>query len=262
LIRDAQRHGVTVHPPDVGASRWDCTLDAGAVRLGLRMVSGLGEAAAERIVAACAQCAFTSVEDLAGRAALGRHELKCLAAADALCSLAGHRRQAHWLAAGVETTADLLGRIPQRDPAVTLPAPSAGERIVADYASLGFTLGPHPLTLLRTRLARLHVVSAEQLRARAQGDAVRAAGLVTCRQRPDTASGVVFVTLEDETGTVNVVVWRALVERQRRALLGATLLAVQGIVERDGEVVHLMARRLHDYSALLGELTARARNFR
>jgi len=262
LIRDAQRHGVTVHPPDVGASRWDCTLDAGAVRLGLRMVSGLGEAAAERIVAARALCAFTSVEDLAGRAALGRHELKCLAAADALCSLAGHRRQAHWLAAGVETTADLLGRIPQRDPAVTLPAPSAGERIVADYASLGFTLGPHPLTLLRTRLARLHVVSAEQLRARAQGDAVRAAGLVTCRQRPDTASGVVFVTLEDETGTVNVVVWRALVERQRRALLGATLLAVQGIVERDGEVVHLMARRLHDYSALLGQLTARARNFR
>jgi len=142
-----------------------------------------------------------------------------------------------------------------------LPAPSAGERIVADYASLGFTLGPHPLTLLRARLARLHVVSAEQLRSRTHGDAVHTAGLVTCRQRPDTASGVVFVTLEDETGTVNVVVWRALVERQRRALLGATLLAVQGIVERDGEVVHLVARRLHDYSTLLGQLAPRARNF-
>jgi len=262
LIRDAQHHGVTVHPPDVGASRWDCTLEAGAVRLGLRMVSGLGEAAAERIAVARAQRAFGSVEDLAGRAALGRQELKCLAAADALCSLAGHRRQASWLAAGVAATPDLLGPVPQRDPTVVLPTPSTGERIVADYASLGFTLGPHPLTLLRTRLARLHVVSAEQLRSRAHGDAVRAAGLVTCRQRPDTASGVVFVTLEDETGTVNVVVWRALVEQQRRALLGATLLAVQGTIERDGEVVHLVARRLHDYSALLGELTARARNFR
>jgi error-prone DNA polymerase len=162
----------------------------------------------------------------------------------------------------VETTADLLGRVPQRDPAVLLPAPSMGEQIVADYASLGFTLGPHPLTLLRPRLARLRVATAEQLCSCAQGEAVRAAGLVTCRQRPDTASGVVFVTLEDETGTVNVVVWRALVERQRRALLGATLLGVQGIVERDGEVVHLVARRLYDYSTLLGELTARARNFR
>ncbi|KPK07119.1 MAG: hypothetical protein AMJ64_07485 [Betaproteobacteria bacterium SG8_39] len=262
LVRDAQHHGVTVRPAEVGASHWDCTLEAGAVRLGLRMVNGLSEAAAGRIDTARAAQGFTSVEDLARRAALSRHELKCLAAADALRPLAGHRRQAHWQVAGVETTPDLLGQMPQRDPELVLPAPGVGEQIVADYASLGFTLGPHPLALLRPRLSRLHVVNAERLRSCAHGAAVRAAGLVTCRQRPDTASGVVFVTLEDETGTVNVVVWRHLVERQRRALLGSSLLAVRGVIERDGDVVHLVARRLDDYSALLGRLTARSRNFR
>jgi error-prone DNA polymerase len=261
LVRDAQHHGVAVHPPEVGASHWDCTLEAGAVRLGLRMVNGLSEAAAERIVAAHAARAFTSIEDLARRAALSRHDLKCLAAADALRPLAGHRRQAHWQVAGVEAAPDLLGQMPQRDPAVALPAPGVGEQIVADYASLGFTLGRHPLALLRPRLSRLRVVSAERLRSCAHGAAVRAAGLVTCRQRPDTASGVVFVTLEDESGIVNVVVWRHLVERQRRALLGASLLAVQGVIERDGDVVHLVARQLHDYSAFLGQLTARSRDF-
>jgi len=262
LIRDAQRHGVTVRPAEVGVSQWDCTLEAGAVRLGLRMVSGLSEAAAGRVTAARGVGAFTSVEDLARRATLSRHDLKCLAAADALRSLAGHRRQAHWQVAGVEAGLDLLGQMPQRDPAIALPAPSEGEQIVADYASLGFTLGLHPLALLRSRLSRLRVVTAERLRLCAHGTTVHVAGLVTCRQRPDTASGVVFVTLEDESGHVNVVVWHSLVERQRRALLGATLLAVQGVVERDGDVVHLVARRLHDYSTLLGQLTARSRNFR
>jgi error-prone DNA polymerase len=262
LVRDAQRHGVTVQPAEVGASDWDCTLEAGVVRLGLRMVNGLSEAAAGRIVAARAAQAFMSVEDLARRATLGRHELKCLAAADALRPLAGHRRQAHWLVAGVEATPDLLEQMPQRDPALALPEPGVGEQIVADYASLGFTLGPHPLALLRPRLSRLRVVTAECLRSHRHGAAVHAAGLVTCRQRPDTASGVVFVTLEDETGTVNVVVWRDLVERERRALLGSSLLAVQGVIERDGDVVHLVARRLDDYSALLGRLTASSRNFR
>jgi len=144
LIRDAQRHGVTVHPVAVGTSRWDCTLEAGAVRLGLRMVNGLSEVAAERIAAARAAGGFTSLEDLARRAALSRNDLKCLAAADALRSLAGHRRQAHWGVAGVELAPDLLGQMPQRDPAVALPAPGMGEQIVADYASLGFSLGPQP----------------------------------------------------------------------------------------------------------------------
>src|SRR5688572_5149975 len=131
-----------------------------------------------------------------------------------------------------------------------LPAPSEGADIVADYASLGLTLGRHPLALLRGRLRKLGLMDAQAMLGLPHGRSARVAGLVTCRQRPDTASGVVFVTLEDETGTVNVVVWNRLVERQRRELLGARLLGVHGSIERDGEVVHLVAHRLLDYSAL------------
>jgi error-prone DNA polymerase len=147
-----------------------------------------------------------------------------------------------------------------------LAQPSEGEEIVADYASLGLTLGRHPVALLRERLDRLGLSSAETLRGRSHGSFARAAGLVTCRQRPDTASGVIFVTLEDETGTVNVVVWTNVAERQRRELLTAQLLGVEGRIERDGEVVHLVARRLRDHSRLLarlaGPLAARSRDFR
>ena len=142
-----------------------------------------------------------------------------------------------------------------------LAAPTEGQDIVADYASLGLTLGRHPLALLRKHLQKMKIVEAEKLRLCSHGSPLRAAGLVTCRQRPDTASGVIFVTLEDETGCVNVVVWRTLVERQRRELLGARLLAVLGVIERDGDVIHLVARRLFDHSALLGPLAAASRDF-
>ena len=150
---------------------------------------------------------------------------------------------------------------PVREPAATLAAPKEGEDIVADYASLGLSVGKHPLALLRPRLSRLGLLPAAEVQARPHGSRACAAGLVTCRQRPDTASGVIFVTLEDETGCVNVVVWRDLIERQRRELLGARLLAVEGRIERDGEVVHLIARRLTDRSALLGRLLAPSRDF-
>ena len=261
LVQDAQRHGVTVLPPDAGASDWDCTLQAGALRLGLRMVGGLSAAAAGRIVAARAAGPFASVEDLARRAALERRDLRCLAEGGALAALAGHRRQAHWAVAGLRAPTGILREAPLGEPLAQLPAPGEGEDIVADYASLGLTLGRHPLALLRERLQRLQLMPAEALRERPHGSLARAAGLVTCRQRPDTASGVVFVTLEDETGTVNVIVWRDLVERQRRELLGARLLGVEGAIERDGEVVHLIARRLTDHSRLLGSLLARSRDF-
>jgi len=266
LVQDARRHGVAVRPADVCVSEWDCTLEEGsslapAVRLGLRMVGGLAEAAAARIVAARPQGAFASVEELAQRAALERRELGCLAAGGALAALAGHRRQAHWLAAGAERAPGVLCGAPREETAPGLIAPSEGEDIVADYASLGLTLGRHPLALLRTRLERMRLATAEGLRSFAHGRRARAAGLVTCRQRPDTASGVVFVTLEDETGCVNVIVWRDLVERQRKALLGARLLGVEGVIEREGEVVHLVARRLVDHSVLLGALEARCRDF-
>jgi error-prone DNA polymerase len=261
LVQDARRHGVDVRPPEVGASDWDCTLEADAVRLGLRMVGGLSEAAAARIVAARAAGPFASAEDLARRAALDRRELRCLAEGGALAALAGHRRQAHWAVAGLRPAAGILREAPLGEPLLELPAPGEGEDIVADYASLGLTLGRHPLALLRGRLQDLELISAQALCARAHGSRVRTAGLVTCRQRPDTASGVVFVTLEDETGTVNVVVWRDLVERQRRELLGARLLGVEGVIERDGDVVHLVARRLSDHSRLLGALLAHSRDF-
>ena len=142
-----------------------------------------------------------------------------------------------------------------------LAAPTEGENLVADYASLGLTLGRHPLALLRPRLARLRFATAGEIRALPHGRRARAAGIVTGRQRPDTASGVVFVTLEDETGYVNVVVWHDLGERQRRELLGSQLMGVEGVLERDGEVVHLVARRLMDHSALLGRLATASRDF-
>ena len=266
LVQDARRHGVEVRAVDVLASECDCTLerrDEGepAVRLGLLMVQGLSQAGAERIVAARRECAFASVDDLARRAALNRRDLKCLAAAGALESLAGHRCQAYWDVAGIETGQHMLRDAPVAESRPVLRTPTEGESLVADYASTGLTLGRHPLALLRTRLARMRFATAEEIRAQPHGRRARAAGIVTGRQRPDTASGVVFVTLEDETGCVNVVVWRDLGERQRRELLGAQLMGVDGMIEREGEVVHLVARRLVDCSGWLGRLATASRDF-
>ena len=234
---------------------------AAAVRLGLLMVKGLSKACAERIVHTRAQHVFTSVEELMHRAQLNRHELKCLAASDALSGIAGHRRRAYWKVAGVETAAHLLSESPIEESEAQLRAPSEGDGLVADYASLGLTLGRHPLALLRSRLRRMQLAAAAEVRRLPHGSSVHTAGMVIGRQRPDTASGVVFVTLEDETGCVNVIVWRDLGERQRRELLGAQLMAVQGSVEREGEVVHVIAKRLADHSELLGRLATRSRDF-
>jgi error-prone DNA polymerase len=258
LVQDARRHGVEVRPADVAFSQWDCTLEDGngekAVRLGLRMVGGLAEAAGRRIAASAPHA---SVAELARRADLNRRDLNCLAAGGGLQSLAGHRRTAHWVTSGVEKETAFLPSA--RDDGLELDPPSEGEDIVADYRSLGLTLGRHPLALLRDHLKKLGVTRSDQLSLLPHGSRVRAAGLVTCRQRPDTASGVVFVTLEDESGCVNVVVWRNLFERQRRELLVARLLGVAGVLEREGLVVHLIARRLEDHSALLGELRGELR---
>ncbi|HYD56835.1 MAG TPA: error-prone DNA polymerase [Burkholderiales bacterium] len=253
LVQDAKRHGVEVLPPDVNASDWDCTLDKGALRLGLRMAKGLSEAAGKAVAAGRP---YRSVQALA---TLNRKDLRSLAQAGALHSLAGHRRLAHWAAAGVERLPLLAAQAAEPD--LALAAPTEGQDIVADYASLGLTLGRHPLALLRKRLDEMGLVDAARLQAIPHGRRARTAGLVTCRQRPDTASGVVFVTLEDESGCANVVVWRQLVESQRAELLGARLLGVEGVIERDGEVVHLVARRLLDHSALLGPLAAASRDF-
>jgi error-prone DNA polymerase len=266
LVQDARRHGVEVRPVDALASDWECTLEpctaaAPAVRLGLAMVKGLSEAGAGRIVQARAQDGFVSVEQLMRRAQLDRHELKCLAASGALSGIAGHRRRAYWQVAGTDTARHLLAGAPVHETDPQLCTPSEGNDLVADYASLGLTLGRHPLALLRPRLARMRLAAAEDVRRLPHGASVRTAGIVIGRQRPDTASGVVFVTLEDETGCVNVIVWRDLGERQRRELLSARLMAVYGSVEREGAVVHVIARRLADHSELLGRLATSSRDF-
>ncbi|HEX5612672.1 MAG TPA: OB-fold nucleic acid binding domain-containing protein, partial [Burkholderiales bacterium] len=261
LVQDARRHGVEVRPPDVCVSDWDCTIEERAVRLGLRMVGGLSEAGAARILAVRP---VATVAELAQHARLDRKDLRSLASAGALANLAGHRRLAHWHASGAESRPAL--EVPLEGTIPRLAVPSEGEEIVADYASLGLSLGRHPLALLRASLDRLGLAPACALAQRSHGSFARAAGLVTCRQRPETASGVIFVTLEDETGTVNVVVWSGVAERQRKELLSAQLLGVEGRIERDGDVVHLVASRLADHSRLLarlsGPLAARSRDFR
>jgi error-prone DNA polymerase len=201
------------------------------------------------------------VEDLAQRASLSRRDLRLLAEAGALESLAGHRRNAAWLVAGIEKRPALLAGAPIAEPGVDLPAPTEGQDIVADYALTGLTLRRHPLALLRPRLRKLRMLTAAELCRVESGKPVHVAGLVTGRQRPGTASGVIFVTLEDETGQINVVVWKVVSEKQRRPLLGARLLGVHGVLEREGEVTHLIAGRLTDHSALLGDLDVSSRDF-
>ena len=225
------------------------------------MIAGLKQASVARIVEARGSRPFTHVADLAHRARLDRGDLTALAAAGALASLAGHRHDAVWDVAGVEKLPPILAGATFDDTAPGLPAPTEGQDIVADYRALGLTLGRHPLALIRSQLERKRLVTAADIARTPHGRIARTAGIVIGRQRPDTASGVIFVTLEDETGCTNVIVWRDLSDRQRRELLGARLMAVYGTVEREGEVVHLLAGRLVDLTPMLGALAPRSRDF-
>ncbi|MBP0638944.1 error-prone DNA polymerase [Cupriavidus sp. AcVe19-6a] len=270
LVQDAQRHDVVVLPVDVTLSRLESTLEPvvadapPCVRLGLNRVKGMRKEAALRIEDARAKRAFDSVEDLALRAALDRHDIDALAAADALAPLAGHRRQARWQArAAAEHAAhrDLLYEAPPAEDALALPAPRLGEDVAADYASLGLSLKSHPLALLRPRLAAMRFATASQLARCGNGRHVRACGIVTVRQRPATASGTIFATIEDETGSINLILWPDLVERQRKEVLGAALLGVVGTWQRQGDIQHLVARELVDLSPMLGRLMVGSRDF-
>ena len=297
LVQDARRHGVEVRPPDVMHSEWDCTLEAPladdhgpgaarataipadtgtdllatpcsarrlhqpAVRLGLRLVAGLSKPTADRIVQARLAAPPSNVDDLARRADLDQADMRALASADALMSLSGHRRQQVWDASALHRAPALLREAPIDETQLSLPHAPEGEEILFDYASLGLTLRRHPLALLRERLARQGMRTAEQLQGIPGGQDVRACGIVTVRQQPGTASGVIFVTLEDETGTVNAVLWRAVHEKYRRQLLQSRLLAIYGEWQREGEVRHLIARHLRDMSELLGRLRTHSRNF-
>ena len=272
LVQDARRHGVELRPADVSASDWDCTLerraDGGsqpAVRLGLRLVSGFAQASAERLMNARRISAFASVDDLARRAQLDARDLQCLAHADALQSLAGHRRRQLWSAAGQgRPERALLADAPIVEAAHEQPdlfeAPE-GEAIALDYQATGLTLRRHPLALLRDKLARRGWKSSQQLAELKDGAHAWACGIVTMRQQPETAKGVIFVTLEDETGSVNIIVWRHVRERQRSALLRSRLLAVAGQWQSREGVSHLIARRMVDMTPWLGAVATSSRDF-
>jgi error-prone DNA polymerase len=267
LVRDARSNGVEVRAIEVARSDWDCTLERRvdgrpALRLGLRLVKQLSSEGAARLLAARAMRAFDSIADLAERAQLNRRDLEALAAADALSGLAGHRHRAVWQVTGVERELPLL-------PAATaiaegiplLRAPREGQDIVADYGSTGLTLRRHPLCLLREKLQRRGVLPTQDLWEQPNGKQVITAGLVITRQRPGSAGGVIFVTMEDETGYVNLIVWNSVAVAQRAALLESRLLEVHGKLQREGDVQHVIARRLINLSAMLGDLTVASRNF-
>jgi hypothetical protein len=274
LVRDAREHDVEVRPVRVESSCLDSTLERRehadgtlappALRLGFKLVKSLSTAGAERVEAARAKRPFESVQDLAERAALDRTDLEALAAAGALASLSGNRHLAFWEVAGTERALPLAPRgahTTDEEGTPLLAAPSDWETVLADYRSVGLTLGAHPLQLLRERLARRNFLRSADLQKTAHGAAVRVAGLVLVRQHPGSAKGVTFMTLEDETGVVNIIVWNKVANAQRRPLLESRLLEVQGELQRMHGVTHVIAERLIDRSALIGELLARSRDF-
>jgi error-prone DNA polymerase len=274
LVRDAREHGVEVRPVDVALSDVQSTLEPGAVpaalpavRLGLDRVGGLSTDAARRIVAARSEHAFEGVEDLTRRAVLNAHDLQALAQADALRALTGHRHQAAWAVAGIDTRpTPMLRETRVNETAIVLPPPAEAENTLADYRALGLTLQRHPLALLREELNRFKVQPASVLCTYPNGRLARASGLVTHRQRPGTAKGTMFVTLEDDTGVVNAIVWPAVVESQRKPLLAARLLTLFGRWQCQGEgdsmVRHLVVMKAIDHTELLGGLVSRSRDFR
>src|SRR5690606_15009312 len=267
LVADARRHGVEVLPVDVNASDWDATLEPRetgqpALRLGLRQVKGLSEEGGRRLVEERSRGAYASVQQLATRAGLDRRDLSRLAAAGALRSLSGHRHRVRWAVAGVEAPVPLFEAEERPEALPMLKRPTEGQDIVADYRSLGLSLGRHPLALLRARLDRARYLPAARLRELPSGARVQVAGVVITKQRPGTASGVTFVTLEDETGHVNLILWKAVADRQRDVLLNARLMGAIGELQVESGVIHVVVRRMLDHSHLLGELTVPSRSFR
>lgn len=267
LLQETRRSGVTVLPPDVQHSDWDYTLEpAGAhgpaLRIGLRQIGGLAEADALRIMQQRENAPFHDAQDLALRARLSRRSLRLLAGAGALSAFSRHRHEALWQALGIEVLPPLLAGADARESPPSLPAPTEAQLISADFASLQLSTGRHPLALLRPWLRRHRIHSRDELHDMADGATVRVAGLVTHMQRPGTASGVTFVSLEDETGIVNVIVWCNLFEAQADTALAANLLVVEGQLQRQQQVLHVVAQSLHDRSHWLGSMPRRSRDFR
>ncbi|MCY3813220.1 MAG: error-prone DNA polymerase [Gammaproteobacteria bacterium] len=263
LVKDAAAHGIDVRPADVQVSGWDHRLETPlepvpdyrrpqpALRIGLRRVKGLHEEAGRRVEEAQP---YVDIDDLTARAALDDRALTCLARAGALKTLSGHRYQAHWDAAGVDRPLPIQRETAPYHTAVALDGPGMAKEMLADYRYLGLSLGPHPLALLRNEPEFRNCRTARDLEGYVQGNFIQIAGIVTCRQRPSGPSGVVFMTLEDETGNSNVIIWKSILERFRAVLLQSQLIAIKGVVEREGAVIHVIAGHARDLSHKLREL--------
>jgi error-prone DNA polymerase len=267
LVQDVQRHGIEVRGVDINRSDWDCMLEtredgAAALRLGFRMVKGLSEESGRRIVERRERHTYESTQQLLERAGLDRRELGTLASSGALRVLEGHRHRARWAVAGVERPDGPFASMDRFEASPMLRKPTEGQDIVADYKSVGMTLERHPLHLVRHRLDRYHYARSQQLPDMLTGRNIAVAGLVITKQRPGTAGGVTFVTLEDETGHINLIVWKQVAEQYRAALLNARLMGVRGELQIEGKVIHVIARQLLDHTDMLGDLEVRSRDFR
>ena len=270
IIQDARRHDIKVLPVDASHSQWDCTLEfprsdtseSPAIRLGLRLVKGFREDAADRMVEARRQRPFDDVADLCQRAGLDRRHQGLLADAGALKRLAGHRHKARWAVSGVEAPLplfDVIAATPEAS--LPIPKPSVAEDMVADYGTVGMTLGTHPVSLIRDELRARRCVRSSELANLPHGRHLRFAGMVRLRQRPETASGVTFLTLEDEDGMVNAVVWQQIAEQQRRVLHGSQFIAIDARLERVDGVQHLIVKRMEDYGGLLQDIRTPSRDY-
>jgi error-prone DNA polymerase len=279
IIGDARKHGVEVRPISVEHSRWDCTLeeipgtDRHAIRLGMRQVDGLAVADAARIVAARIERPFESVDDVWRRSEVPTEALVQLAEADAFRPAFGlERRDALWaikalrdepLPLFVAAAEREMKVVPeQQEPDVELRQMTEGHNVVEDYAHVGLTLRAHPISFLRKELSARRIVTCEEAMNARDKSWLCVAGLVLVRQKPGSAKGVMFITIEDETGPANIVVWPSLFEKRRRVVLGASMMAIQGKIQREGDVVHLIARQLDDMSGELSSLTDRDMEFR
>jgi len=265
IVQTIKRQGVAVRAVDVNASFWDCTLERGeqgaaVLRLGLRLVKGLSAQGAARLVAGRAQRHYVSVGDLAARARLAQSDYAALAAADALQAVAGNRHQARWQVAGIEEPTPLFPNPEFTEAKPLLQPPAEIASIIADYGSVGLSLRRHPLALLQAQLGPLRRTAAE-LWNLPDKSRVYAAGLVITRQRPGSAANVTFVTLEDETGFINLVVWEQVAEQQRSVLLNATVMGVSGEIQKQDGVLHVIVKHLDDRSMLLNSLGTKSRNF-
>lgn len=266
LVQDAKRHGVKVLAVDINHSIGDHTLDYSlgkkpAVRLGFRLIKGLSKKSIKQLVENRTSRPYSSTDDLVQRTGINHKDQQALAQSGALSSLSQNRHQAQWDLLGVEKSSDLLQNASSSEPALQLPLPCEAEDIRADYHATGLTLGRHPLTLLRNNLNRRGLISSAQWQRIPNGKPAKLAGLVKVRQRPATASGVLFMTLEDEAGVMNIVFWNAVSELYKKPVLGGQLLAISGTTQREGEVVHLIAKHVDDLSWMLGQLQTTSRNF-